>query len=83
MTTVHTLSIAEADLVYDVRGPLPAPDGRPPLFMIGQPMTASGFETLASYFPDRGTRDNRRRSPACCAPSSTRTISAGPAWGPA
>src|SRR5205085_286150 len=27
--------------------------GRPPLFMIGQPMDASGFGTLASHFPDR------------------------------
>src|ERR671929_1909239 len=25
----------------------------PPLFMIGQPMTASGFGALASHFPDR------------------------------
>lgn len=53
MTNTHTLRIAEADLVYDVRGPLPTADGRPPLFMIGQPMDASGFTTLASYFPDR------------------------------
>jgi pimeloyl-ACP methyl ester carboxylesterase len=49
----HTLATADADIVYDVRGPLPAADGRPPLFMIGQPMDASGFNTLASYFPDR------------------------------
>ena len=42
-----------ASIVYDVRGPLPAADGRPPLLMIGQPMDASGFATLASYFPDR------------------------------
>ncbi|MEV0427811.1 alpha/beta hydrolase [Micromonospora sp. NPDC050495] len=53
MTNTHTLKIAGADLVYDVRGPLPTADGRPPLFMIGQPMDASGFTTLASYFPDR------------------------------
>src|ERR671923_140555 len=31
----------------------PAVARRPPLFMIGQPMDASGFSTLASYFPDR------------------------------
>jgi pimeloyl-ACP methyl ester carboxylesterase len=49
----HTLETAEADIVYDVQGPLPAADGRPPLVMIGQPMEASGFRTLASYFPDR------------------------------
>src|ERR1043165_7162073 len=53
MTTTHTLETAEADIAYDVRGPLPTSDGRPPLFMIGQPMDASGFATLASYFPDR------------------------------
>jgi pimeloyl-ACP methyl ester carboxylesterase len=43
----------EAEIVYDVRGPLPTADGRPLLFMIAQPMDASGFSTLASYFPDR------------------------------
>jgi pimeloyl-ACP methyl ester carboxylesterase len=53
MTTTHTLETAEADIVYDVHGPLPTADGRPPLFMIGQPMDASGFATLASHFPDR------------------------------
>jgi pimeloyl-ACP methyl ester carboxylesterase len=53
MTTTHTLDTAEADIVYDVRGPLPTADGRPPLFMIAQPMDATGFATLASYFPDR------------------------------
>ncbi|MGA7989091.1 MAG: alpha/beta hydrolase [Candidatus Dormiibacterota bacterium] len=49
----RTLETAEADIVYDVAGPLPTADGRPPLFMIGQPMDAGGFRTLASYFPDR------------------------------
>src|SRR6266446_2591524 len=51
--TTHKLVATEADIVYDVHGPLPPADGRPPLFMIGQPMAASGFSTLASYFPDR------------------------------
>jgi len=51
--TTHTLETAEAAIVYDVQGPLPTADGRPPLVMIGQPMDASGFRTLASYFPDR------------------------------
>jgi pimeloyl-ACP methyl ester carboxylesterase len=51
--TTHTLSTAEADIAYDVHGPLPPADGRPPLLMIGQPMTASGFSALASRFPDR------------------------------
>jgi pimeloyl-ACP methyl ester carboxylesterase len=51
--TTHKLETTGADIVYDVRGPLPTAGGRPPLFMIGQPMDASGFSTLASYFPDR------------------------------
>ena len=52
MTTMHMLETAEADIAYDVHGPLPT-DGRPPLLMIGQPMTATGFATLASHFPER------------------------------
>src|SRR3954468_6764693 len=53
MTTMQTLDTGEANIAYDVHGPLPTADGRPPLFMIGQPMTASGFSTLASLFPER------------------------------
>jgi pimeloyl-ACP methyl ester carboxylesterase len=53
MTMTNILNTAEADIAYDVRGPLPTADGHPPLFMIGQPMTASGFDALASHFPDR------------------------------
>jgi pimeloyl-ACP methyl ester carboxylesterase len=53
MKTTHTLNTPEADIVYDVRGPLPTADGRPPLLMIGQPMDAGGFTALASHFPDR------------------------------
>jgi pimeloyl-ACP methyl ester carboxylesterase len=55
MTTIetHILEMAEADIAYDVRGPLPTADGCPPLFMVGQPMTAEGFDALASHFPDR------------------------------
>jgi pimeloyl-ACP methyl ester carboxylesterase len=49
----HTLSTDGADIVYDVYGPLPAEDGRPPLFMIGQPMDATGFARLASHLPER------------------------------
>jgi pimeloyl-ACP methyl ester carboxylesterase len=51
--TTQVLETPEVNLVYDVHGPLPAADGRPPLVMIGQPMDASGFGTLASHFPDR------------------------------
>ncbi|MFJ3937328.1 alpha/beta fold hydrolase [Streptomyces parvus] len=49
----YTLTTVGADLVYDVRGPLPTADGRPPLFLIGHPMDASGFAALAARFPDR------------------------------
>ena len=52
-TTTHILETDWADIAYDVRGPLPTADGRPPLVLIGQPMAASGFATLASHFPDR------------------------------
>ncbi len=38
--------------MYDVHGPLPT-EGRPPLFMIGQPMDATGFHALVEQFPDR------------------------------
>jgi pimeloyl-ACP methyl ester carboxylesterase len=48
-----TLATPEVDLVYDVHGPLPTADGRPPLLMIGQPMEAGGFYTLVSHFTDR------------------------------
>src|SRR3954447_24913469 len=53
MTTTHILETAGADIAFDVEGPLPTADGRPPLLMIGQPMDASGFGALASHFPDR------------------------------
>jgi pimeloyl-ACP methyl ester carboxylesterase len=53
MTTTYMLETAGAGIAYDVHGPLPTADGRPPLFMIGQPMDASGFAVLASLFPDR------------------------------
>jgi pimeloyl-ACP methyl ester carboxylesterase len=51
--TTHKLETTGAEIVYDVHGPLPTAGGRQPLLMIGQPMDASGFTTLASYFPDR------------------------------
>ena len=53
MTTMHMLEAVDADIACDVHGPLPTADGRPPLFMVGQPMDAGGFGTLASHFPDR------------------------------
>lgn len=55
MAMMNPLSLVtpEATLVYDVRGPLPPAGGRPPLLLLGAPMDASGFGTLASHFPDR------------------------------
>lgn len=53
MATTHVLETAEVELTYDLHGPVPSVDGRPLLLMIGQPMEAAGFTTLASYFPDR------------------------------
>lgn len=47
----HTLSVPGATLTYDVRGDL-GPGVRP-LVLIGSPMDASGFGTLATYFTDR------------------------------
>lgn len=51
--TQHTLELPEVDLVYDVHGPLPTADGRPPLLMIGQPMDASGFRAQVRLLEDR------------------------------
>jgi pimeloyl-ACP methyl ester carboxylesterase len=53
MTTTLRLEVPGAILTYDVRGPLPSADGRPPLLMVGSPMDAAGFARLASYFGDR------------------------------
>jgi pimeloyl-ACP methyl ester carboxylesterase len=53
VTETHTLALPDVDLVYDVHGPLPTADGRPLLFLIGQPMCADGFADLAAQFPDR------------------------------
>lgn len=46
----HTLDVPGAVLTYDVRGDLA---DQPVLLMIGSPMGASGFPTLASQFEDR------------------------------
>jgi pimeloyl-ACP methyl ester carboxylesterase len=49
--TTHTLEVPGAVLTYDVR-PGGSSDG-PVLLLIGSPMGAAGFGTLAGYFPDR------------------------------
>ncbi|WP_193611489.1 alpha/beta fold hydrolase [Nocardioides lijunqiniae] len=52
-TTTHVLETPEVDLAYDVRGPLPPADGRRALLLVGQPMDASGFASLAPLLPER------------------------------
>ena len=51
--TARSLDVPGARLAYDVHGPEPTADGPRPLLLVGQPMTAEGFTTLASHFPDR------------------------------
>jgi pimeloyl-ACP methyl ester carboxylesterase len=49
--TTRTLDAPGAVLTYDVR---PNPDSsEPPLMLIGSPMGAGGFVTLATHFPER------------------------------
>ena len=50
-TTTRTLDAPGATLTYDVRAG-GSPD-EPALFLIGSPMGAAGFGTLAGHFPDR------------------------------
>lgn len=50
----RTLEAAGVKIWYDVRrGPAGEGTGDPVLFLVGSPMDASGFTTLASYFTDR------------------------------
>jgi len=51
--TTKTLDVPGASIVYDVHGPLPTQDGRTPVLLIGQPMGAAGFGTLARLLDDR------------------------------
>ncbi|MGY1728621.1 alpha/beta fold hydrolase [Geodermatophilus sp. SYSU D01062] len=46
----RTLEVPGAVLTYDVR---PGPAGAPVLLLVGSPMGAAGFGTLAGYFADR------------------------------
>jgi hypothetical protein len=48
--TTRTLEAPGATVTYDVR---PGTERDIPLFLIGSPMGAAGFGSLASYFPDR------------------------------
>jgi pimeloyl-ACP methyl ester carboxylesterase len=49
-STTRTLEAPGAVVTYDVR---PGTGGDNPLFLIGSPMGAAGFGSLASHFPDR------------------------------
>jgi pimeloyl-ACP methyl ester carboxylesterase len=49
--TTHTLEVPGAVLTYDVRRNEATTE--PPLMLIGSPMAAAGFGTLARYFADR------------------------------
>ncbi len=67
--TTHTLAVPGATLAYDVR---PGDTSSPPLLLIGSPMGAAGFGTLASHFTDRtvvtydprGVERSRKDDPA-------------------
>src|SRR5689334_4573602 len=64
--TTHTLDVPGASLTYDVWAG--AATDQPPLVLIGSPMGAGGFTTLAGHFPDRTVvsydpRNNGERSP--------------------
>jgi pimeloyl-ACP methyl ester carboxylesterase len=50
-TTTRTLDVPGATLTYDLRPG--GADGGAPLFLIGSPMGAAGFVSLAGHFPDR------------------------------
>ena len=49
----RTLTLADAEIAHDIHGPLPTADGREPLLVIGQPMTAEGFSELVDALEGR------------------------------
>jgi pimeloyl-ACP methyl ester carboxylesterase len=50
--TTETVRVPGAELHYDIRA-AEAASGAPALVLIGSPMDAAGFATLAEHFPDR------------------------------
>jgi len=65
--STHTLEAPGATITYDLRRGTST--AKPPLVLIGSPMGAGGFGTLAGHFPDRTVvtydpRGNGERSPA-------------------
>lgn len=78
LTTVEQrrLSVPGAELAYDVRGDLgSATQTAPALVLIGTPMTAEGFATLAALVDDRPviTYDPRNTGRSRCTTGSTPT----------
>src|SRR4051794_12251726 len=55
MTDMNTFTLEApgATIAYDVRVPEGGGDGDAPLMLVGSPMDASGFVTLAGHFGDR------------------------------
>ncbi len=51
LETERQLEVPGASIVYDVRAN--GSSAAPPLMLIGYPMAAAGFATLAGHFPDR------------------------------
>ena len=72
--STHTLEVPGAVLTYDVRAPA-APSGHCPLFIVGSPMGASGFEQLVGHIADRTviTYDPRGAERSTLAPDGTVT----------
>jgi pimeloyl-ACP methyl ester carboxylesterase len=72
----RTLDVPGAVLTYDVRGDLAAAtDTAPALLLVGTPMTADGFTTLAGAFADRPviTYDPRNTGRSRCTSDETPT----------
>ena len=81
--STRTLEVPGATMTYDVRGDLAAADPeRPPLFLSGSPMDASGFPTLATHFTDRPvvTYDPRGAERSPKAPTTSRPRTTAPIW---
>ena len=52
-TSTHTIDRPGATITFDVRGDLSSPGEHPVTLVLGSPMDASGFGTLASLLSDR------------------------------
>ncbi len=52
-TRTDVLTVPGAELTYDVRPAAPGSPPAPVLLLVGSPMGAAGFATLAGAFPDR------------------------------